>query len=101
MEIPQAKSGEFLAGLTPVSHYFGSVPAEENVRRFERVLRAERMHVAEEDGKIVGGARGVEFQFTVPGAIVPAAGVTIVGVLPTHRRQGILTQLMRAQLADV
>ena len=101
MEVRRAQSGEFLAGLTPVSHYFGSVPAEENVRRFERVLRSERMHVAEEDGTIVGGASAFEFQFTVPGAIVPAAGVTIVGVLPTHRRQGILTQLMRAQLDDV
>ena len=69
MEIRRAQSGEFLAGLTPVSHYFGSVPADENVRRFERVLRSERMHVAEKDGKIVGGASAFEFQFTVPGAI--------------------------------
>ena len=27
-----------------------------------------------------------------------AAGVTYVGVVPTHRRRGILNQLMRAQL---
>jgi len=58
------------------------------------------MHVAEEDGRIVGGASAFEFQLTIPGAIVPAAGVTVVGVLPTHRRQGILGQLMRAQLDD-
>jgi predicted acetyltransferase len=32
---------------------------------------------------------------------VPTAGVTIVGVLPTHRRRGILRALMRAQLDDV
>ena len=32
---------------------------------------------------------------------MPAAGVTLVGVLPTHRRQGVLTRLMRAQLDDV
>jgi predicted acetyltransferase len=101
MEIRQAKADELRSGIAPVSHYFGSEPAEENVRRFERVLRPERMHLAEEDGRVVGGASAFEFQFTVPGAIVPAAGVTIVGVLPTHRRQGILTQLMRAQLADI
>jgi predicted acetyltransferase len=71
------------------------------VRRFERVLRPERMHLAEEDRTVVGGASAFEFQFTVPGAIVPGAGVTIVGVLPTHRRRGILTQLMRAQLDDI
>ena len=66
MEVRRAQSGEILAGLTPVSHYFGSVPAEETVQRFARVLRPERMHVAEEDGQIVGGASAFEFQFTVP-----------------------------------
>jgi predicted acetyltransferase len=64
------------------------------------VLRPERMHVADEDGAIVGGASAFEFEFTVPGGIVPAAGVTVVGVLPTHRRRGVLTGLMRAQLDD-
>jgi predicted acetyltransferase len=29
------------------------------------------------------------------------AGVTIVGVLPTHRRRGILRRMMTAQLADI
>ena len=32
---------------------------------------------------------------------VPAAGVTMVGVAPTHRRRGVLTELMRRQLDDV
>jgi predicted acetyltransferase len=101
VEIRQAKADELRRGIAPVSHYFGSEPAEENVGRFERVLRPERMHLAEEGGQVVGSASAFEFQFTVPGAIVPAAGVTIVGVLPTHRRRGILTQLMRAQLDDI
>src|SRR5439155_1687663 len=38
------------------------------------------------------------FELTVPGGRVPAAGVSVVGVLPTHRRRGILAALMRAQL---
>ena len=38
---------------------------------------------------------------TVPGAVVQAAGVTTVGVLPTHRRRGVLSAMMRAQLDDV
>jgi predicted acetyltransferase len=100
MEVRQAKPDELASGIAPVSHYFGNVPSEGSVKRFSRVLRPERMHVAEEDGEIVGGASAFEFQFTVPGAVVPAAGVTIVGVLPTHTRRGILTQLMRAQLDD-
>ena len=38
---------------------------------------------------------------TVPGAIVPCAAVTAVGVMPTHRRRGLLTAMMRRQLEDV
>jgi predicted acetyltransferase len=34
----------------------------------------------------------------VPGGRLPAAGVTIVGVHPTHRRRGILRRMMRLQL---
>ena len=40
-------------------------------------------------------------RLTVPGgATLPCAGVTIVGVQPTHRRRGILRSMMRAQLDD-
>jgi predicted acetyltransferase len=101
VEVRRAREGEILGGLAPVSHYFGSEPTEEGAKRFSRVLKPERMHVATDDGAIVAGASAFEFELTVPGAIVPAAGVTIVGVLPTHRRRGILTELMRAQLEDV
>jgi predicted acetyltransferase len=101
VKVRRAERGEVLAGLAPVSHYFGSTPTEEGAQRFARVLDHERMHVAEVNGVVVGGASAFDFRLTVPGAIVPAAGVTIVGVLPTHRRRGILTALMRAQLDDV
>jgi predicted acetyltransferase len=100
VEVQRATSADVLGGLAPVSHYFGHEPTEESAARFARVLRPERMHVAWDDDAIVGGASAFDFQFTVPGAIVPAAGVTVVGVLPTHRRRGILTALMRAQLDD-
>jgi predicted acetyltransferase len=38
---------------------------------------------------------------TVPGGPAPVAGVTWVGVLPTHRRRGILTAIMRRQLTEL
>ena len=34
----------------------------------------------------------------MPGATVPAAGISWVGVLPTHRRRGVLSALMAHQL---
>jgi predicted acetyltransferase len=37
----------------------------------------------------------------VPGAMAAVAGVSLVAVLSSHRRQGLLSALMRRQLADV
>ena len=44
------------------------------------------------DGRdVVGMAHYLDLRLTVPGgAVLPMAGVTIVGVAPTHRRRGIL-----------
>ena len=59
------------------------------------------MHAAFEDGEIVGGAGAFPFSLSVPGGALPCAGVTIVGVYPTHRRRGVLRSMMEAQLRDV
>ncbi|MFC3455219.1 GNAT family N-acetyltransferase [Amycolatopsis speibonae] len=54
-----------------------------------------------EDGRPVGTAAAYSFELTLPGEIVvPASGVTAVGVLPTHRRRGALSAMMRRQFAD-
>jgi predicted acetyltransferase len=92
---------ELSGALSAIGHYFGWVPTEDEVERFAKVLPVERMHAAFDGKEIVGGAGVFPFEMTVPGAIVPCAGVTVVGVLPTHRRRGILTRMMRAQIDDV
>jgi predicted acetyltransferase len=92
---------ELADGLTPIFHYFGSTPTEERLATLAPVLPPERLHAAFENGRAVGGAGAFEFTVTVPGGRVPGAGVTTVGVLPTHRRRGILSAMMRAQLDDV
>ncbi|KUN76426.1 GNAT family N-acetyltransferase [Streptomyces griseoruber] len=54
------------------------------------------------DGRPVGTAGAYSFELTLPGAIiVPAGGVSAVGVLPSHRRRGVLTAMMRYQLAEL
>ena len=84
-------------------HAFNSSPLtgedrERDVARieFDRTLAAF-------DGPVqVGTAGAYSFQLTVPGSrTLPAAGVTWVAVLPSHRRRGVLTSLMRRQLADI
>src|SRR5204863_3814261 len=76
-------------------------PPDDTVDGWLGWVGAERMHAAFEDGEIVGGAGAFTFDFSVPGGSLPCAGVTVVGVLPTHRRRGVLRSMMRAQLDDV
>jgi predicted acetyltransferase len=48
----------------------------------------------------VGTARSWATEVTVPGgALLPGSAIAAVGVLPTHRRRGILRGLMDAELA--
>jgi predicted acetyltransferase len=58
--------------------------------------------VAVVDGDaIVGTGRNFSFEVTVPGlATVPAAGVSAIAVLPTHRRRGALRAMMAKLLDD-
>ena len=102
MEIrPVCDRDEFAAALYGIFQYFGSAPDEATVDRWLGTVGVERMHAAFEDGRVVGGAGAFTFDVTVPGGSVPCAGVTVVGVSPTHRRRGILREMMRAQLDDV
>ncbi|MFL5952572.1 MAG: GNAT family N-acetyltransferase [Gaiellaceae bacterium] len=98
---PSASVEDLRDALNAISHYFGSENEDEDAERFAQWIEVERMHVAHEDGRVVGGAGAFSFRMSVPGgASVPAAGVTVVGVLPTHRRRGTLTAMMREQLDD-
>ena len=64
-------------------------------------MPVDRVLAAWDDGRPVGVAASYPFELTIPGGTAPAAGVTWVGVLPSHRRRGILRELMRRQLEDV
>lgn len=103
IEVRTAAPDEGARGLAPIWHYFGSPqgPDEERAKRFLELLPAERLHVALDGAAIVGGAGAFPLDLTIPGGPVRTAGVTVVGVLPSHRRRGILRGLMRAQLEDV
>ncbi len=95
---PGARYREFAAaGEIP----FGLEASPDYYAEWEQSLDLERLIAATDGDTIVGTAAAYTFELTVPGAVLPAAGVTMVGVLPTHRRRGILTQMMRLQLDDV
>jgi predicted acetyltransferase len=98
---PCADKDEFRRAVDAIAQYFGPPLTEERVDRFSRVLDLDRMHAAFEDGVIIGGAGAFTFDFGVPGGSLPCAGVSVVGVFPTHRRRGVLRAMMDAQLLDV
>jgi predicted acetyltransferase len=80
---------------------FAEPLSDDHFERTAKVLPRERFYAAYEDGLPVGTAADYDFRLTIPGGELPTAGVTWVGVLPSHRRRGILTQLMRRELDDI
>ncbi|MGH2766320.1 MAG: GNAT family N-acetyltransferase [Actinomycetota bacterium] len=68
----------------------------------ERPVFAAGLNLAAFEGDtIVGNASAYPMELTVPGGVLPAAGITSVGVLPTHRRRGIARTLMRSQIDEL
>jgi predicted acetyltransferase len=92
---------EYAKALFGIFQYFGAPPTEEQLDRFSKLLPLDRMHAALDGGEIVGGAGSFPLELSVPGGVQPCAGVTVVGVYPTHRRRGVLRTLMDAQLRDL
>ena len=70
-------------------------------RRYERIDEPERSLAWFDDGRIVATTSAFTRELTVPGAAVACAAVTAVAVVPTHRRRGLLTAMMRRQLDDL
>ncbi|MGH3681039.1 MAG: GNAT family N-acetyltransferase [Natronosporangium sp.] len=59
------------------------------------------IHDPDRTGPLVAHAAAFTRDLTVPGGTVPAAHVSLVGVLSTHRRRGLLTRLMHRQLPEL
>ena len=77
---------------------FSERARDEDVANWTVTFERDRAIAAYDGDRIVGTAGILSFELTIPGGVTPAAGVTIVGVHPTHRRQGILRRMMRLQL---
>lgn len=84
-----------------IERAFTGVPTEEEVRLELTLLEPARTIAVFDGSDIVGSTAAYSMELTIPGGIVPMAGVTLVGVVPTHRRRGILTELMRRQLGEL
>ncbi|HEY8059873.1 MAG TPA: GNAT family N-acetyltransferase [Acidimicrobiales bacterium] len=75
--------------------------SDASAAREQTVWELDRAWVVEDGDEYVATATSYSFEMTVPGgARVPAAGVAQVAVLPTHRRQGRLREVMGALLGQ-
>jgi len=92
---------ELRRALGAIGHYFGWEPSDEDATRFGTLLPLDRVHVVTDGGSIVAAAGAFPFELTLPARPAPCAGVSIVGVLPSHRRRGLLRRMMATQLRDV
>ncbi|MEV5600942.1 GNAT family N-acetyltransferase [Streptomyces sp. NPDC052299] len=105
MEIRPTTDEDFEVFVETVHTAFGQFPETPvaDGGRWWSALEMDRgLFAVAPDGKPVATAAAYSFELTLPGGKpVPAAGVTAVGVLPSHRRRGALTAMMRHQLAEV
>ena len=101
IEIRNPAEDELRAAMQAGEGAFGGEQREEEFERFSKMLPLDRWFAAYDDGRPVGTATSFPFRLTVPGGELAAGGVTWVGVLPSHRRRGILRELMKRQLEDL
>jgi predicted acetyltransferase len=97
--IAEAEFDEF--SLADQHAFHEGPPSAHRRARVLREFEFDRSLAAFDGAQPVATAGAYSFTLSVPGALVPAAGVTWVSVLPTHRRRGILSGLMRRQLTDI
>ena len=95
IEIRAPREDELRAAMEAAENAFGSEVEEHDWEREQKILPPARALAAYDDGHPVGFAAAYAFDLSIPGGELPCAGVTWVGVLPTHRRRGILRDFMR------
>ena len=95
--------GVFVDTLHTAFGRFPETPAEDGGGVWWSAFEMERSLLAlAEDGRPVGTAGAYSFELTLPGeCLLPVGGVTAVGVLPSHRRRGVLSAMMRHQLTEL
>ena len=82
------------------SAFHGSPDAEFDAIE-QRIFEPDRSLVVQDGDDVVAHAGAFSRDLTVPGALLPAAHVTMVCVAATHRRQRLLTRMMHRQLREI
>lgn len=98
----RAMTDDDLPALRSVDGWaFGMSISDSRWQVSSAVLERDRQLGAFDDGSLAGHSAVLSQVLTVPGGAVPAAGVTWVGVSPSHRRRGVMSALLRHQLTEL
>ncbi len=100
-QLRPARPEEWRAWRGAISAAFGLEAAEPYLSEPAPVAELDRSLGLWEGDRVVATSGIYSRVLTVPGAVLPCAGVTWVTVAPTHRRRGILTAIMRRQLTEL
>ncbi|MGH8915593.1 MAG: GNAT family N-acetyltransferase [Acidimicrobiia bacterium] len=100
VEIRAITPDEFETMRQTMGVVFGFDPPE-GAERFRRLISHDRVRCGFDKGEMVSTSGAFDLTMTVPGSEVPCGGTTMVAVVPTHRRQGLLRAMMRSHLDDV
>jgi predicted acetyltransferase len=98
IEIRSPSADEIERFAETVSTGFIEATHPEDLKRWTEQLRPDRQYWAFDGDVPVGSAGTYDHRLRIPGGEVQMAAVTLVSVHPTHRRRGILRQMMRRQL---
>ena len=98
--ITEDESADYIRCMGTGFH-FGREVSDERLEFFHSRFRDTAHYGAFVDGSLAGTTGAFPTEVTVPGgATVPCSAVTQVTVLPTHRRRGLLTDMMTTHVAD-
>ena len=101
-EIRRLVEDEWAAVFDLAGVAFGEEYTEEDLKAFREIFPRLRVFGAFERDRLVGSGAVIPMDLALPGRTsLPMGGLTWVGVLPTHRRRGVLRRLMRAMFADM
>ncbi|MDQ3707961.1 MAG: GNAT family N-acetyltransferase [Actinomycetota bacterium] len=102
LELRTITGDEYTAWSQAVSQQFGGDVSDEELDAYRGVTDLDQTYGVFDGDQVVGTTGAYPFSMTVPGGEqLRCAGITAVGGRTSHRRQGLLTAMMRRQLADL
>jgi predicted acetyltransferase len=101
LQLRSIAANEFDAFRHAMGVPFGFDTTPEQNDRARQIVELARLRAVFDGPQIVATFGAFSLMLTVPGGTIPTAGTTMVSVLPTHRRRGLLRRFMAQHLDEL